>query len=87
MTSYHFTDNLSLEVKAGIPPKVDIQGKGKIYAPLTGIATPEGLGVVVGDLPLKKDIFITDLEAHKRHLPHVLGHLHSNSNTALEKPV
>lgn len=29
MTSYHFTDNLSLEVKAGIPPKVDIQGKGK----------------------------------------------------------
>lgn len=66
MTNYHFTDNLSLEVKAGIPPKVDIQGKGKIYAPLTGIATPEGLGVVVGDLPLKKDIFITDLEAHKK---------------------
>lgn len=64
MASYFFTDNISLEVKAGIPPKVDLQGKGKIYAPLTGTATPEGLGVIVGDLPLKKDIFITDLEAH-----------------------
>lgn len=64
MTNYFFTDNVSLEVKAGIPPKVDIQGKGKIYAPLTGVATPEGLGAVIGDLPLKKDIFITDLESH-----------------------
>lgn len=64
MTSYFFTDNVSLEVKAGIPPKVDLQGKGKIYAPLTGTATPEDLGVIVGDLPLKNNIFITDLEAH-----------------------
>jgi len=31
MAKYHFTDNLSLEVKAGIPPKVDIKGKGQIY--------------------------------------------------------
>ena len=27
MANYHFTDNLSLEIKAGIPPKVDIKGK------------------------------------------------------------
>jgi outer membrane protein W len=33
MANYNFTDNLSLEIKAGIPPKVDIKGKGKIYAP------------------------------------------------------
>ncbi|EQA7890756.1 OmpW family protein, partial [Acinetobacter baumannii] len=35
MTNYFFTDNISLEVKAGIPPKVDLQGKGKIYAPFS----------------------------------------------------
>ena len=38
MANYHFTDNLSLEIKAGIPPKVDIQGKGNVYAPLSGSA-------------------------------------------------
>lgn len=35
MANYHFTDNLSLEIKAGIPPKVDIKGKGDIYALLS----------------------------------------------------
>lgn len=66
MSNYFFTDNISLEIKAGVPPKVDIMGKGKIYAPLSGIATPSGIGSLVGDLPLKKDIFITDLEAHEK---------------------
>lgn len=33
MSNYFFTDHVSLEVKAGIPPKVDLQGQGKIYAP------------------------------------------------------
>lgn len=53
-------------MKAGIPPKVDLQGKGKIYAPFAAIATPQ-----IGSLPLEflnidlqNDIFITDLEAH-----------------------
>ena len=64
MTNYFFTDNISLEVKAGIPPKVDILGKGQIYAPLTGVAKPGGIGTVIGELPLKSDIFITDLSAH-----------------------
>ncbi|CAG2159483.1 unnamed protein product [Oppiella nova] len=35
MGNYYFTDNLSLEFKAGVPPKVEIEGKGQIYAPLT----------------------------------------------------
>ncbi len=66
MTNYFFTDNVSFEMKAGIPPKVDLQGKGKIYAPFSAVATPQ-----IGNLPLeflnidlKNDIFITDLEAH-----------------------
>jgi outer membrane protein W len=68
MTNYFFTDNVSLEVKAGIPPKVDIKGKGQIYAPLTATAHPSiDLPIIGGiDLPaidLEKSIFITDLEA------------------------
>lgn len=66
MTNYFFTDNVSFEMKAGIPPKVDLQGKGKIYAPFSAVATPQ-----IGNLPLeflnidlKNDIFITDLEAY-----------------------
>ena len=62
MTNYFFTDNVSFEVKAGIPPKVDLQGKGKIYAPFSAIAKP--LGGIAGELQLENDIFITDLEAH-----------------------
>ncbi|MCH7314358.1 OmpW family outer membrane protein [Acinetobacter sp. ANC 3882] len=56
MANYHFTDNISLEVKAGIPPKVDIKGKGDIYAPLTGKAD-----TALGSIGLKQDIHITDL--------------------------
>ncbi|PKF32038.1 hypothetical protein CW311_16720 [Acinetobacter proteolyticus] len=56
MANYHFTDNISLEVKAGIPPKVDIKGKGDIYAPLTGQAE-----TALGKIGLKQDIHITDL--------------------------
>lgn len=66
MNSYFFTDNFSFEMKAGIPPKVDLQGKGKIYAPFSAVATPQ-----LGNLPLEfmninlqNNIFITDLEAH-----------------------
>ncbi|RZG76313.1 OmpW/AlkL family protein [Acinetobacter sp. WCHAc060025] len=66
MSNYFFTDNISLEVKAGLPPKVDIIGKGQIYAPLTGIASPTGVGAIIGDLPLKKDIAITDLSAQDK---------------------
>lgn len=74
MTNYHFTDHWSLEIKAGIPPKVDIKGVGQISAPLVGIATPEGnvdglLGIIanplidgIGDIPLDTQLPITNLE-------------------------
>ncbi|HFG6939288.1 OmpW family outer membrane protein [Acinetobacter baumannii] len=69
MTNYFFTDNVSLEIKAGIPPKVDLQGKGKIYAPLKAQAHPSielpligGIGLP--SIDLEKQIFITDLEGH-----------------------
>ncbi|EPG39621.1 OmpW/AlkL family protein [Acinetobacter colistiniresistens] len=56
MANYHFTDHVSLEVKAGIPPKVDIKGKGNIYAPLSGKAD-----TALGSIGLKQDLHITDL--------------------------
>lgn len=62
MTNYYFTDNISLEIKAGIPPKVDLQGNGKIYAPFSAIARP--LDGALGNLELQNDILITDLSAH-----------------------
>lgn len=78
LMDYHFTDHFSVEIKVGIPPTVDIQGKGQIYAPLNGVATPEGkvkglLGITmvnpmidgIGDIPLSSLIPITDLEQSK----------------------
>lgn len=75
MANYFFTDNISLEVKAGIPPKVNIKGKGQINAPVIGIATPEGKidtpiiggianGLIngIGGIPLDTQIPITNLE-------------------------
>ncbi|QIO06411.1 OmpW/AlkL family protein [Acinetobacter shaoyimingii] len=40
MTNYFFTDNISFEIKAGIPPKVDLKGKGQINAPFVATANP-----------------------------------------------
>ncbi len=57
--NYHIDDNWSLELKAGVPPKVDILGKGQVIAPLTGQVTVEELELNVG---VKKDIPITNLE-------------------------
>ncbi|TCM65238.1 outer membrane protein W [Acinetobacter calcoaceticus] len=60
MANYHFTDHWSVELKAGIPPTVDIAGKGNIYAPMTGRnSTP------LGDIDLKQDIHISDLSQSK----------------------
>ncbi|MCU4579931.1 OmpW family protein [Acinetobacter gyllenbergii] len=38
MFNYYLNDNVSLQLIGGIPPKVDIKGKGEIYAPLSGLA-------------------------------------------------
>ncbi|MGE8599412.1 MAG: OmpW/AlkL family protein [Acinetobacter calcoaceticus] len=62
MSNYFFTDNFSLELKAGIPPKVDLQGKGKIYAPFSATAKPAG--GILGSMELENNLFITDLEGH-----------------------
>lgn len=42
MMNYYFTDHWSVEMKAGIPPEVDIKGKGQVYSPLIGTARPKG---------------------------------------------
>ena len=56
--NYYFNDNWSMELKAGIPPKVDILGKGQVFAPLTGTADAP----IIGDFAVQEDIYITDLE-------------------------
>lgn len=61
MANYHFTDHLSAELKAGIPPKVNIKGKGTIYAPLSGKAD-----TALGSIQLKQDIPITNLEQNRQ---------------------
>ncbi len=79
MANYFFTDHVSLEFKAGIPPKVNMKGTGKIDAPVLGIATPEGKldipiiggianGLIngIGDIPLDTKIPITDLGKPKK---------------------
>lgn len=71
MSNYFFTDNVSLEIKAGIPPKVDLQGKGKLYAPFSALATPSldlikeiPGGIDFPGIQLKNNIEITDLGAY-----------------------
>ena len=55
-------DHWSIEVKAGIPPKVDILGQGQVYAPLSGKVSPSGIaGGLLGDFDISKNIPITDL--------------------------
>ncbi|MGE8540497.1 MAG: OmpW/AlkL family protein [Acinetobacter sp.] len=64
MANYFFTDHVSFEMKAGIPPKVDLMGKGKIYAPFSAVATPEVIGIQLPEIAMKNNILITDLEAY-----------------------
>ena len=55
--NYYINDNWSIEVKAGIPPKVDILGQGQVFAPLTGTADAP----LIGEFAVQKNIDITDL--------------------------
>ncbi|MEN3978283.1 OmpW family outer membrane protein [Acinetobacter sp. CWB-B33] len=61
--NYYLNDNVSLQFIGGLPPKVDIKGKGEITAPLSGHASPTGIsGMIFPDgLDLKQDIPITNL--------------------------
>lgn len=64
MLNYNFTDNVSFQIKAGIPPKVKIRGKGKIVVQATGAAHPEDMFNDI-ILPIKQDLLITDLGGQK----------------------
>ncbi|WP_353165262.1 OmpW family outer membrane protein [Acinetobacter sp.] len=63
MFNYYVNDNVSLQLIGGIPPKVDIKGKGEIIAPMTGIAYPQGAieSLFPNGLDLAKNIPITNL--------------------------
>jgi len=63
MFNYYINDHVSLQLIGGIPPKVDIKGKGEIIAPMNGVAYPQGgIEALFPDgLDLAKDIPITNL--------------------------
>ncbi|WP_228145791.1 OmpW/AlkL family protein [Acinetobacter sp. ANC 5054] len=64
MFNYYVNDNVSLQFIGGIPPKVDIKGKGQIYAPLSGLATsPNQLVQILfpDGIDLNQSLLITDL--------------------------
>lgn len=63
--NYYLTDQVSLQFIGGIPPKVDIKGKGKIIAKVTGRAiSPDVMVAAVAGpdgFPIKTDVEITNL--------------------------
>jgi outer membrane protein len=62
MFTYNVTDNVAVQLIGGVPPKVDLKGKGAVYAPFT--ATSQPLQGLVGDLYLKNNLLITDLDRY-----------------------
>ncbi|TCM60032.1 outer membrane protein [Acinetobacter calcoaceticus] len=65
MFNYYLNPNVSLQFIAGLPPKVDVQGKGQVYAHMsgTGLTNHPNKSVrdFLGKIPLKQDIPITNL--------------------------
>ena len=61
MLDYYVTENVSLQMIGGIPPKVDLKGKGQVYALFSAVGHP-----IAPDqnLYLKSDILITDLDKY-----------------------
>ena len=62
MLTYNVNENVSLQMIGGIPPKVDLKGKGQVYAPFSASSAP--LDGLVGNLYLKNDLLITDLDSY-----------------------
>lgn len=63
--SYFVNDKVSLELIGGVPPTVDISGKGKIIASVHAESNSTApIPSFVNGLTLEKDILVTDLEAH-----------------------
>lgn len=56
--TYYVDDHWGVEVKAGIPPKVDILGKGEVIAPFSGVVSSPA---IPSEFKVKKDIQITDM--------------------------
>lgn len=61
MLDYYVNENVSLQFFGGVPPKVDLKGKGQVYAPFSAVGHP-----IAPDqnLYLKSDILITDLDSY-----------------------
>lgn len=82
--NYYINDKWSVELKAGIPPRVDILGNGQVVAPLTGAVTAGGAaGELLPEFNIKDDIDITNLEqgngvaaSARAWLPVVEAHYH-----------
>nr|WP_228259981.1 OmpW family outer membrane protein [Acinetobacter sp. ANC 4779] len=61
MLDYYVNENVSLQLIGGIPPKVDLKGRGQVYAPFSAVGHPISPDQ---NLYLKSDILITDLEKY-----------------------
>lgn len=64
MLTYNINENIALQLVGGVPPKVELKGKGQVYAPFSASSKP--LGGLVGDLYLKNDLLITDLDKYNK---------------------
>lgn len=62
MANYNFTDNITFQLIAGIPPKVKIRGRGKIIAKAIGVSHP-GDAFSNTILPIKQELLISDLDS------------------------
>lgn len=61
MVDYYVNENVSLQFMGGVPPEVDLKGKGQVYAPFSATGHPLGPN---NNLYLKNDILITDLDKY-----------------------
>lgn len=68
MFNYYLNDNISFELKAGIPPKVKAKGIGQVYAPVIGqVNLPPTSTALIGtnSIPISQQLYITDLTQSK----------------------
>ena len=63
MFTYNINENIALQLVGGVPPKVDLKGKGQVYAPFSALAHPlQGVTEEGFDLYMKNNLLITDLD-------------------------
>lgn len=67
MFTYNINENIALQLVGGVPPKVDLKGKGQVYAPFSALAHPlQGVTEEGFDLYMKNNLLITDLDKFDR---------------------